>query len=96
VAWLNEEGKDVKQFKMYFHYLPSVFQLHMHVCSSSAGDSIRRQYLHCIVRNIEKKDEWYKDALILFAPPRAGRVNVVGNALVSDENAGDKPSVVCI
>lgn len=86
-------------YKMYFHYLPSVFQLHMHVCSSSSGESIRRQYLNCVMRNIAFKDTWYQDALILFAPPRPPRaqsVREVGNVVVSDDMAADKPDGVCI
>ena len=88
-----------RDFKMYFHYLPSVFQLHMHVCSSSVSDSIRRQYLHCVVANIQQKDTWYRDALILFAPPRGLRTqgaHVVGNGYVSEDTTPDKPDGVDI
>jgi hypothetical protein len=30
---------------MYFHYLTSVFQLHLHVCCTPPVDGARRQYL---------------------------------------------------
>jgi hypothetical protein len=86
-------------YKMYFHYLPSVFQLHLHVCCSTSGDSIRRQYLHCVMRNILQKDTWYADALILFASPRTSRaqsVHATGNVEVSDDVTADKQEDVCI
>jgi len=88
-----------RDFRMYFHYLPSVFQLHMHVCNNSTNESIRRQYLNCVVANIEQKDTWYRDALILFAPPRGPRaqgVCVVGNEYVSEDTTPDKQDGVDI
>jgi hypothetical protein len=93
------ENKIRGDYKMYFHYLPSVFQLHLHVCCSTAGDSIRRQYLHCVVRNICAKDTWYADALILFAPPRAPRApggHAAGNVCISEDTTADKREDVCI
>jgi len=63
-------------FQFYFHYMPSVFQLHMHVCMSSTLDMNRTQRLSCVLRNIRAVDTWYRDALILFASPRQGRANV--------------------
>lgn len=79
-------------FQFYFHYMPSVFQLHMHVCMSSTLDVNRTQRLACVLRNIRTVDTWYRDALILFAAPRPGRVNA--------ENCADrgeyKPVRVCI
>lgn len=60
-------------FRLYFHYLPSVFQLHLHVCSGEPLDSYRRQYLAGVIRNIKRVDTWYRDALMLFASSRATR-----------------------
>lgn len=99
LSFLRSQKLKEDDFKMYFHYLPSVFQLHLHVCSAASNDSIRTQHLACVVRNIEECDTWYRDALILFAPPRAARANgmcVTGNGYVSDDKTTDKPGVVCI
>lgn len=60
-------------FRLYFHYLPSVFQLHLHVCSSVPVDATRRQYLSGVIRNIQSVDTWYRDALMLFASSRVPR-----------------------
>ena len=62
-------------FQFYFHYMPSVFQLHMHVCMSSVLDMNRTQRLACVLRNLRTSDTWYRDALILFAAPRQPRAN---------------------
>ena len=62
-----------QEFRLYFHYLPSVFQLHMHVCSAAPVDVNRRQYLSGVIRNLMAVDTWYRDALMLFASSRAAR-----------------------
>jgi len=53
------------KYHMYFHYLPSVFQLHMHVSMRKAPDSLRAQDVHHVIRNLLQSDTWYRDALIL-------------------------------
>jgi len=68
----TRHGPD-EAFRLYFHYLPSVFQLHLHVCSSVPVDPNRRQYLSGVIRNIESVDTWYRDALMLFASSRLPR-----------------------
>lgn len=70
LCFLQANHANHKDFRLYFHYLPSVFQLHLHVCGEAAADSSRTQLLSCVVRNLEARDTWYKDALILFCPPR--------------------------
>lgn len=68
----RQDAQTAGGFRLYFHYLPSVFQLHLHVCSdAAAADSARVQLLRDVVRNLKEKDTWYRDALILFAAPRA-------------------------
>ena len=62
-------------FRYYFHYMPSVFQLHLHVCCNGTADMNRTHPLSCVMRNIETRDTWYRDALILFSPARATRSN---------------------
>jgi hypothetical protein len=53
------------KYHMYFHYMPSVFQLHMHVSMRKAPDSLRAQDVQHVIRNLEHTDTWYRDALIL-------------------------------
>jgi hypothetical protein len=79
-------------FQQYFHYLPSVFQLHMHVCSSGPLDVNRTQRLSCVMRNIRAVDTWYRDALILFAAPRTTR----SSPAISTDRGADKHVRVCI
>jgi len=66
----KKHADNYTDFRLYFHYLPSVFQLHLHVCGVAAADSSRTQMLACVMRNIQRNDTWYKDALILFSQPR--------------------------
>ena len=69
--WLAAKEAKHGQYKLYFHYLPSVFQLHLHVCCSPPVDSARRQYLPGVIRNLEFKDTWYRDALMMFSCGRS-------------------------
>jgi hypothetical protein len=73
--WLA--GKEPKhgQYRLYFHYLPSVFQLHLHVCCTAPVDCARRQYLPGVIRKISAIDTWYRDALMLFSCGRAAKVS---------------------
>jgi hypothetical protein len=70
-------------FRYYFHYMPSVFQLHLHVCCNVAADMNRTQPLSCVMRNIEARDTWYRDALIFFSPARATRSSTITAGPVS-------------
>lgn len=63
-AWLCERQKS--GFCMYFHYVPSVFQLHLHVREkSSCRQHIRIQPLQNVMNNMTKTPTYYKDALIM-------------------------------
>ena len=64
--WLPaHEPAQYKKYLMYFHYMPSVFQLHMHVSMRKAPDSLRAQDVQHVIRNLTTSDTWYRDALIL-------------------------------
>ncbi len=64
--WLPQQEPQLHaRYHMYFHYMPSVFQLHLHVSMRKAPDSLRAQDLHHVIRNLERADTWYRDALIL-------------------------------
>jgi hypothetical protein len=64
--WLREQEPLLHaKYHMYFHYMPSVFQLHMHVSMRKAPDSLRAQDVQHVIRNLELSGTWYRDALIL-------------------------------
>jgi hypothetical protein len=64
--WLPaQEPQMHSKYHMYFHYMPSVFQLHMHVSMRKAPDSLRAQDVQHVIRNLEHTDTWYEHALIL-------------------------------
>jgi hypothetical protein len=55
-----------RSYALYFHYLPSVFQLHLHVNSNAHIVNKRRaHYLQTVIRNVRLDSEYYKKALIL-------------------------------
>jgi len=88
-------------FRYYFHYMPSVFQLHLHVCCNVTTDMNRTQPLSCVMRNVEARDTWYRDALIFFSPARATRSNAAAPvsanmAPVCAHRGTDKHDRVCI
>ena len=68
--WLARHEPKHGQYRLYFHYIPSVFQLHLHVCCTPPVDPARRQDLPGLIRNIEELDTWYRDALMLFSSGR--------------------------
>lgn len=52
-------------YKLYFHYVPSVFQLHLHVsCKQVHHNNLRVKYLRDVVRNLQADSLWYANALI--------------------------------
>lgn len=63
------------EFRCYFHYMPSVFQLHMHVCIAKATDAGRVHALGLVRRNLTAKGSWYRDALMLCPAHRHQRSN---------------------
>jgi len=64
--WLPEQEPVYhKKYSMYFHYMPSVFQLHMHVSMRKSLESFRAHHMHHVLRNLHSHDAWYRDALIL-------------------------------
>jgi len=63
-AWLRETQQGC--FGMYFHFLPSVFQLHLHVRDKSfSRKHVRMQPLQNVMGNLAKTSMYYKDALIM-------------------------------
>jgi hypothetical protein len=73
---LVEHPQRHKEFQCYFHYMPSVFQLHMHVCIAKATDAGRVHGLGLVRRNLNVKSSWYRDALMLCPALRAQRQGI--------------------
>jgi diadenosine tetraphosphate (Ap4A) HIT family hydrolase len=67
-AFLNTQNlQNRNSFQIFFHYPPSVYQLHAHVSPvrGHCGQRLRTQYLNTICANLMKDTNWYRDALIL-------------------------------
>lgn len=72
-AFLRKKHANHRQFQCYFHYMPSVFQLHMHVCLPRTSDAGRVHPLGLVRRNLGVQNNWYRDALILCPAQRQQR-----------------------
>jgi diadenosine tetraphosphate (Ap4A) HIT family hydrolase len=67
-TWLPaQEPADHGKYLMYFHYMPSVFQLHMHVSMRKSSDTCRAHHVQHVLRNLGQRESWYRDALILYS-----------------------------
>lgn len=63
-AWLLTKHK--QEFHMFFHYMPSVFQLHLHVTSKTQYINVNRAHsLMEVVARLKKNSNHYAKALIL-------------------------------
>lgn len=63
-----------KDYNIYFHYMPSVFQLHAHVSNSSTPSHVvRRHNINHVIRFIQSKPDHFKHALILTTSSRNTR-----------------------
>jgi hypothetical protein len=63
-TWLAT--RHTQKYYFYFHYMPSVLQLHMHVNSNTQHINYdRAHFLHNILRNLRHNSAHYGNALIL-------------------------------
>jgi hypothetical protein len=63
-AWLAHH--DPGDYVMYFHFMPSVFQLHLHVRRSTCCRThVRIQPIQNVIANLRKTPDHYQNALIL-------------------------------
>jgi hypothetical protein len=82
--WLPaHEPAQHKKYLMYFHYMPSVFQLHMHVSMRKAPDSLRVHQVHNVLHNLSQRDTWYKHALILCPSTHPAKSRSVDHGKIS-------------
>lgn len=64
--FLDTHARDeTNTWRLYFNYLPSVLQLHLHVSRSTSPCNNRIQPLACVVRNLRKNPKYYTTAIIL-------------------------------
>lgn len=57
-----------REFKIFFHYTPSVFQLHVHVSvPNTFYNTTRVHHLSTCIRNLRHDSDWYAKALILVS-----------------------------
>jgi len=52
-------------WRLYFNYMPSVLQLHLHVSRTTPHYSSRVQPLCCVVRNLRANPNHYRECLML-------------------------------
>ncbi len=63
-AWLAHH--DPGDYVMYFHFMPSVFQLHLHVRRTTCCRThVRIQPIQNVIANLRKTPDHYQNALIL-------------------------------
>lgn len=70
VSFLGETQDEARvgDYRIFFHYTPSVFQLHAHVSvMNSYTQSFRVHPLSLVVRNLSERSTYYRDALILIS-----------------------------
>ena len=70
LASMRQHQADWTSFSVYFHYNPSVHQLHAHVCDKtvlccSLVSTLRCHDMRHVVRSLAKDLLWYHKALIL-------------------------------
>jgi diadenosine tetraphosphate (Ap4A) HIT family hydrolase len=71
-AWLD--SRQAKGFKMFFHYMPSVFQLHLHVTAKTQYINMSRaHFLPLVMKNLQRSSEHYAQALIMTSACRTIR-----------------------
>lgn len=70
LAVIRKQHPDWPSLSVYFHYNPSVYQLHAHVCENTVRHSGQVSALRChdlrhVLRNLAADSLWYREALIL-------------------------------
>lgn len=65
IAFIRDRFTSRRRIKLFFHYMPSVFQLHMHVSFELTGDPIRVHTIQSVIVRLQKDDLWFHKALIL-------------------------------
>ena len=64
-SFLQDKHENHREFQMYFHYMPSFFQLHLHVCTRHTRDPVCQYPVATVIQNLDNQDKWYLDGLFL-------------------------------
>lgn len=64
-SFLKERHDNHRDFQLYFHYMPSFFQLHLHVCTRHTRDPVCQYPIATVIQNLDNQDKWYLDGLFL-------------------------------
>ena len=63
-----QHGKHAAKFQFFFHYTPSVYQLHAHISIPGSFYNFSRSHpLSVVVRNLINNSFHYRDGMILFS-----------------------------
>lgn len=61
-------GSRARDYRVFFHYTPSVFQLHAHVSVvGSHNQNTRMQPMNVLIRHLRRDPLWYRNGLILIS-----------------------------
>lgn len=67
-SFLEKEHDNHREFHLYFHYMPTFFQLHLHVCTRHTRDSVCQYPIGAVIHHLTVQDNWYRDGLFLSIP----------------------------
>eukprot|EP00961_Rhodomonas_salina_P257514 3479985-Rhodomonas_salina.7 len=77
----GQRGFKAHQVMCYFHYLPSVFQLHLHVCAPYGQYTTQDIYkvipIDNVISNIAIDSNYYQKATLSTVIPGKGELNVI-------------------
>lgn len=65
---------EAHDYKFFFHYFPTVFQLHAHVSRPHSYNNQQRTHMfNAVIANLKKSPTWYRNSLILTSLPKQMR-----------------------
>jgi len=74
--------QEAKKYELFFHYLPSVYQLHAHASKRKICiDTSRRQHFHNVASNLTNDTLYYNKCLFLTSICRNLKKNNIYNLL---------------
>lgn len=84
---LKNMPKNSHDYKIYFHYTPSVYQLHAHVViPGQYYNNWRTHNLNHVISNIQKNTFHYRDAIIIFSMSKCIKTLNLHNVIEFEEH----------
>ena len=78
---------NMHDFKIYFHYTPSVYQLHAHVSiPGQYYNAWRTHNLKHVIANIQMQNFYYRDAIIIFSMSKSIKALNIHNIIEFEEH----------